>query len=244
MSSAQAVQRVSLQPAYILHSRDYRDSSVILDVLTPQFGRVSLVARGVRQAKSNRRALLQPFRALLVSWQGRGGLFTLTTVEESGRPIVLENLHLACGYYMSELVQRLLVQAEHNTELFALYDETIRALQLKSDPEPLLRRFEIQLLQSLGLLADFSQCADQQAVDPQLDYDFRTEFGAIALQGSAAATGVKVSGKTLLAMQALDFSDPQIRNEAKTLMRAILREHLGAKPLYSRELFHVYAKNH
>lgn len=241
---ANSVQRVSLQPAYVLHSRNYRDSSVILDILTPQFGRVSLVGKGVRQAKSERRALLQPFRSLLVSWQGRGSLFTLTTAEESGRPIMLENLALACGYYVSELVQRLLVQSEGSPELFALYDQTIRDLQKKCDPEPLLRQFEIRLLQSLGLLPDFSQCVDGHGrVDPQMVYFFEGGSGATPAIDLDASSGVRVTGKTLLAMDSLNFSEPDVRQQAKTLMRSILREQLGDKPLHSRELFHVYAKN-
>src|SRR5690625_3916350 len=82
--------RVDLHPAYVLHTRPYRDTSMLVDLFTPEHGRVALVAKGVRTGKSRRRALLNPFTALLVSFQGRGGLKLLTAVEAQGPGLILQ----------------------------------------------------------------------------------------------------------------------------------------------------------
>lgn len=239
----QNIQRVSLQPAYVLHARDYRDSSMIVDCLTPEFGRVSLVAKSAKGGRSNKRALLQPFRSLLISWQGRGSLQNLTAVEESGRAMSLHGIYQVCGYYITELLHRLLSQGEVTAELFALYDRCIRELEQKKQLEPLLREFELSLLQSLGLLADLTLCIDDDSpVSPEIDYYFEPEAG-IRMAGVAhRAVAAKVSGRTLLALDRLDFNDSEVQRESKRLMRAILRYYLGDKPIKSRELFEVYTR--
>ncbi len=242
MNVQQNVQRVSLQPAYVLHARDYRDSSMIVDFLTPEFGRVSLVAKGTRGGRSARRALLQPFRSLLISWQGRGSLQNLTSIEESGRAMSLQGVHQVCGYYLTELLHRLLSQGEVTTELFALYDRCIRELERRATVEPLLREFELCLLQSLGLLADLCICVDDDSpVSPERLYYFEPEVG-VTVEGVAhRAETAKASGRTLIALDKLDFSDAEVLRESKRLMRSILRYYLGEKPIKSRELFKVYA---
>ena len=232
-----------MQPAYVLHGRDFRDSSLILDVLTPAHGRVSLVARGVKNSRNSaKRALLQPFRSLLVSWQGRGELCTLTGVEESGKPMVLHDVYLICGYYINEISLRLLGRGESGSELFALYDDTVRRLEAREKPEPLLRSFEIRLLQLLGLAPEFSSCVyGHESVDPSIEYVYIPEGGALPLTEAQDANGVRVSGQTLLALDALDFSEESSRIEAKRLMRYVLSYYLGEQPIRSRELFAVYA---
>ncbi len=239
------IQRVSLQPAYILHSRDFRDTSAILDVLTPEYGRISLLAKGVKQPNSTRRAILQPFRSLLISWQGRGDLSVLTNVEEIGKPILLSDSYLACGYYLSELVQRLLSKSEQNMEMFANYDMSIRNLERKTNVEPLLRIFEIKALRALGLIPDFAHCVDEnRAIEATQMYKYSPERGVISLDGDDPnGATVNVTGYTLMAMEQLCFKEASVLTEAKKLMRFILFHHLGEKPLRSRELFHIYAKN-
>lgn len=243
MIIAQNVQRVSLQPAYVLHARDFRDSSMIVDFLTPEYGRVSLVVKGVKGARSNRRALVQPFRSLLVSWQGRGSLQNLTAVEESGRAMSLQGMHQICGYYITELLHRLLSQGEVTVELFALYDQCVRELEQKNTVEPLLRKFELSLLQSLGLLADLTLCIDDDStVSPEMTYFFEPEAGLRMAGVAHRAVAAKASGSTLLALDKQDFSSPQVLRESKGFLRAILRYYLGDKPIKSRELFEVYRK--
>lgn len=243
MTLAQNVQRVTLQPAYVLHARDYRDSSMIVDFLTPEYGRVSLVVKGAKGSRSNRRALVQPFRSLLLSWQGRGSLQNLTAVEESGRAMLLQGIHQICGYYITELLHRLLSQGEVTAELFALYDRCIRELDQKKSVEPMLREFELSLLQSLGLLADLTVCIDDDSiVSPDITYYFEPEAGVRMAGVAHRAVAAKASGRTLLGLSHRDFSSPQVLSESKGLMRAILRYYLGEKPIKSRELFEVYRR--
>lgn len=243
MTAGSDVQRIRLQPAYVLHSRDYRDTSAFLDVLTPAFGRVSLLAKGVKQSRfSARRAVLQPFRSLLVSWQGRGDLYTLTQVEEQGKPLILNGVWLICGYYISELTQRLATRGDASAEIFALYDATVRELAREASPEPLLRMFEVRLLHALGYAPDFSCCVNgHEPVDPEMQYRFTPEFGAVPAS-LAKGMGLPVSGRTLIALERQDFSASSVCTEAKQLLRGILRHYLGDQPLRSRELFKAYAK--
>lgn len=238
MVESNTTQRVSLQPAYLLHSRPFRDSSMIIDVLTPQFGRLSLMARGVRSGSSSRRAILQPFRSLLISWQGRGELPTLTTVEEAGAALMLEGVHLACGYYLSELVQRLVGSGEMQAEVFALYDRTIRSLAAREAPEQVLRRAEAGLLDALGLLPDLTtDTATGELVDTAGHYSVDVHEGP----RYSPESGSTVAGSTLLGLSSGGLSDRRELAEAKHLMRRLIGYYIGDKPLKSRELFHVYA---
>ena len=111
-----------LQAAYVLHYTPFRDTSFIVDFFTLEQGRIGLVARGARSAKSRTRALYQPFRPVLVTWiAGKGDLHTLTGIEESGPALDMGNSALACGYYLNELVLRLVGKSQAMPELFAHY---------------------------------------------------------------------------------------------------------------------------
>lgn len=242
MSNFQNIQRVSLQPAYILHSRAYRDSSLILDVLTPAYGRVALLAKGAKKPQSSRRAVLQPFRSLLLSWQGRGELQTLTKVEESGRTLALQEERLICGYYVNELLHRLLSHSDGDAELFVLYDDTLNALEETKNPELPLRQFEVRMLQNLGLFPDLNYCADTgDAVESDKYYNYVPDIGVLA--DDAGRDGqLRMSGRALLALQANTLDDREALNQSKLLMRSTLHYHLGDKPIHSRELFRLYAE--
>jgi len=242
------VSRADLQAAFVLHHRAFRDTSVIADLLTPNYGRVSVVARGARSAKSRRRALLQPFRPLLASWTGRSELMTLTTLEESGQALTLTGTALAYAYYITELAMRLVPVGQANVELFASYSQTLQALA-KPDAdvtglqgESLLRGFELELLDALGLLPDFSSCdVENHEIDVSQSYQFDPHAGQATL-GVTATSSVAVSGRALLAMHARDFyidavPDATLLLEAKRVMRQLLRVHLGPQPLKSRQVF-------
>lgn len=242
----------SLQPAFVLHHRPYRNSSVIADLLTPENGRISVVARGVRTSKSSRRALLQPFRPLLAAWVGRSELKTLTKLEDSGRALELQGDALAYAYYVSELSLRLIAIGEPNVHAFAAYTRTLNnlasgvtdadALQLETH----LRLFELDLLHSLGVLPDFAHSdSNHGAIKADAQYLFLPQLGIATIARDTAipnAEQVAISGATLLAMHRRDFSvdnqlDSAMLLEAKRLMRQLLRIHLGDQPLKSREVF-------
>jgi len=245
-----SAQRVSLQATFVLHHRPFRDTSVIANLLTPDLGRVDVVARGVRSAKSRRRHLLQPFRPLLASWVGRSELSTLTTLEESGVAYPLSGEALGCAYYVTELALRLVPRQAPAVEIFALYAgtlQTLAGLDEKSvagaptnsvQMECLMRGYETGLLDALGLLPDLTHSdVSGAALSPESLYRFDAINGTSTSADHVAVDTLSVHGKTLLGIAGKDFSDALVRSESKQIMRAMLRPHLGDQPLNSRAVF-------
>ncbi len=232
-------QATQLQSAYILHQRAYRDTSLLLEVFTREHGRVGLVARGARAPRSRIRGLLQPFQPLLLSWSGRGELGTLAGVEPAfdndGSVPRLSGTSLYSGFYLNELLMRLLQRHDPHPELFVAYGEALRTL-----PETLqrsLRLFEKQLLESLGygLLLDHE--ADSGApVSASADYIYALESGPVRSH-AGATSGLRVSGRSLLSLAADDLSDAQSLSDSKRLMRAALDLYLGGRELKTRGMF-------
>ncbi|MFC6979079.1 DNA repair protein RecO [Microbulbifer taiwanensis] len=185
------------QPAYILHSRPYRDSSLILELLTPEYGRVGCVARGARRDKQRRAQSLQPFSPLLVTLLGRGDLKTLGPVESAGSALWLKGRAVYAGLYANELLVRLLAAGEAQYEIFAGYQRLLQALEQLdgSDTQQLegpLRRFELQLLYQLGNCPQLSYCAHSQGpVSTGTQYRLESETGFIPVyrQGDARQPG-------------------------------------------------------
>ena len=137
-------QRVDLQPAFVLHSRRYRDTSLIVELWTAEWGRVAAVARGARQgSRRSQRVALQAFQPLLVSWSGRGSLKTLTTRESAGAAVHLAGKRLYSGLYVNELLVRLLAHEDPHPELYTAYVSLLDALAERSDLDVQLRQFEI-----------------------------------------------------------------------------------------------------
>jgi len=229
--------RVQLVPGYVLHLRPYRESSALLEVFTEGHGRVGLVARGVRSARSRQRAELQPFRPLKLSWSARGELGTLTGVEADGRAPALRGSALYSGFYVNELLVRLLARQDPHPDLYALYQDSLRRLAVEAGVEAVLRRFEKRLLEELGY-GLLLECEAHQgvAIEPQRYYDYHLESGPVAVAG-ADEQGFIFRGASLLALAREDLTAPEVLQDAKRLMRAALNLYLGGKPLKSRELF-------
>ena len=158
--------RFSLEPAYILHSRQYRESSLLLEALSREHGRVGLVARGARGAKSRWRNMLQPFRPLLLSWTQRGELGTLTGADQVASPPALVGESLFCGLYANELMVRFLYRSDPHSGLFDVYRHLLTQLAAEKPAQPLLRVFEKQLLQSAG----FGMQLDHEHGSDRLNY--------------------------------------------------------------------------
>src|SRR5262245_61441645 len=143
-------ERVTLEPAYILHSREYRDTSRILDVFSRRHGRLTLFARGARGPKSKLASLLMPFRALLLSWSGRGDAAQLTTAELHGEPANLPSRQVLPGFYLNELLMSLTTRHDPQPALFDDYAAALQRLGADAAPEAALRIFEKRLLAHLG----------------------------------------------------------------------------------------------
>lgn len=235
------ISRVVLQHGFVLHHRAYRDTSVLLELFTAEHGRIGAVARGVRKEKSRWAAFLQPFRPLLLSWSGRGELSTLTGVEEDGPVVSFPMAAMPCGFYLNEIMLRLLQRHDAHPGLFSNYAEALQRLgEPQSDSataqERILRTFEKHLLDELGYGLILDRAADTgAALQPEQRYSYELERGPVAY--NERSMSIPVSGATLLALGRLDLIDMQCLREAKRLMRAVLAHYLGDKPLHSRELF-------
>jgi DNA repair protein RecO (recombination protein O) len=225
---------VSLQPAYVLHHRPYRDSSRLIDCLSRDHGRVSLVARGVQRPKSPLRSVLMPFQQIAVSWVRKSELGTLTGAESLGVPVQLLPDVLMSGYYVNELLLRLVQSNEPQGEVFALYQRVLAELAVPDAGEIALRRFEKRLLEALGYGLSLSHEARSGAqISADTRYVYRPETGAcVADEFNEYA----VPGRVLLALAEERFDDAQVLRAARVILRDALDEHLGSRPLRTRDV--------
>ena len=232
--------RVENEPGYVLHARPWRETSLILEAFTRAHGRVGLTARGVRRPRSRLRGLLVPFLPLLLSWTGRGELPTLTGADSEGPGRALRGRALFSGFYLNELMLKLLPRNDAHRALFDDYRDALAGLGTGGAAEPVLRIFEKRLLDALGYGLTLHRDADTGApISPHRRYRYLPQHGPVEEPGTAAAEGVTVSGRTLLALARgrLGDGEERERQEARNLMRAILAPHLGPHPLGSRQLF-------
>lgn len=229
--------RVDLQLAYILHTRPYRDTSLLIDLLTPDYGRVTAVARGVRKNKTPKRQLLNPFSRLLICWQGKTDMKLLTGFESDNHFLTLTANHLYSGFYLNELLVRLLPEMDRHNGLYFAYEQSLDALCSGDDIEPLLREFEFRLLTELGYGLDFSTDARNDcAIVEQGFYECHVQEGFFSAAPDIAEQFL-LKGEWLLAIAAGDYTDPATRLAAKHLSRRMLKPLLGSRPLNSRQLF-------
>ena len=230
--------RYSLEPSYILHTRKYRESSLILEALSREHGRVALVARGARGAKSKWKNMLQPFRPLLLSWNQRGEMGTLTGADQVASPPALVAEPLFCGIYANELLTRFLQRSDPHPNLFDSYRNLLGALSAGESPQPPLRLFEKQLLEAagFGMQLEFEHgtgevlCADAW-------YHYVPESGPVRRDKGREQDQRLVSGSTLLALQSGNI-EPGHQRELKVLMRRLIAHYLGDRPLKSASLFY------
>jgi len=232
--------RIQDQPAYILHHRAFRDTSQILEIITPEHGRLSLMSRGSRGAKSRLKSILQPFRPLLIGWSGKGEMPTLTAAE----PQAVKNLNLTgkalpSAFYINELIMKLFHKHDVNQRIYYLYESIVRLLSDKHEIEPILRSFEKQLLEELGFGLNLSLNAESgEAVDVNEEYAYYLEHGPVNVKTVYDESYIlKLSGKSLLDLDANTLNSAQSLKDAKRLMRVILNYYLEGKPIKSRELF-------
>jgi len=226
--------RVDHQPAFVLHTYPWRETSLIVEALTRDHGRIALVARGAKRGTSQLRGLLSPFSALAVSWSGRGEVKTLVRAEWAGGLVPLRGDALLAGFYLNELIVRLLARADAHPALFGAYARALR--ELAGDDARLdlaLRAFEFELLREIGYLPALDVCADGEAVSPQARYRVDPQRGVVLADGSESAS---VSGATALAMAEGRFAQPGVAAEARTILRLIIRYHLDGRPLNTRRI--------
>jgi len=227
--------RVLQQPAFVLHSYPYRETSLIVDVFARDFGRIPLIAKGAKRPNSKLRGVLQTFQPLSISWSGKGEMRTLIEAEWVGGLLPVEKSALLCGFYLNELLIKLLARDDPHPALFDHYVSTLNQLA-HDEPAPIvLRKFERALLKETGVAGDFTRCStSHEVVDADRTYVVDPERGSRPALASDAWP--KVSGKTLLDMEHEDYADPVTQTQSKFLMRFLLAHHLGGATLNTRQI--------
>lgn len=230
-------------PCYILHRRDYRESSLILEILSREHGRVNLIAKGAKRNKKQQGISYNLYQEYLMSWVSKSELGTLIDVELATIMTSMSPKQMMTGFYINEIILRLLHKHESHPELFDSYNKTIRELTDNNTDSVLIRYFEKILLQSLGYGVIFDQDLNTgNAIHAEDNYYYKLDFGPTSNSQDSRA-GVPVSGRTLIGLNNETLTDTKNKNEAKVLLRSLLNQYLGDKPLASRTLYQEYIKN-
>jgi DNA repair protein RecO (recombination protein O) len=227
--------RITDQPGFVLHSYPYKETSLIVDVFSRDHGRVALIAKGAKRPHSKLRGVLQTFQPLSFGWTGKSEIRTLTTAEWIGGLLPLERSALLSGFYLNELLVKLLARDDPHPALFDHYVATLNQLA-HDEPAPIvLRKFELALLRETGVASVLTVCSKTgEPVEAQRMYVVDPELGP--RPAMPADTAPRVSGKTLLDMEHEDYGDPVTQSQSKFLMRFLLAHHLGGAPLNTRQI--------
>ena len=225
------------QPAFVLHAYPYRETSLIVEAFTPEFGRVAMVARGAKRPRSELRGLLQGFQPLLLSWSGQHELKTLQRAEWRGGLPRVGGGALLCGFYLNELLLKLLPREDPHPDVFAEYELALAELAAGRDQATVLRRFEVRLLAAMGYALPLVRDADTGApVDPAARYHYAFDRGPRRAPPSAGPRLPIVRGTTLIALSEQRYPDAATAAEAKRLMREVLDHYLEQRGVESRRV--------
>ncbi len=230
----------SQQPVFILHTYPFKETSLVVEMFSQEFGRIAAVAKGARRPLSAMRGMLQSFQQLAGTWSGKNELKTLHSLEWMTGLTLLKGEALMCGFYMNELLLRLLPRDDAHQRLFEYYAHTVQSLSALPSPldstqlAMMMRRFELKMLQELGYAVPLTHDEHGEIIHADETYRFEAEYGACAL--TATKQGIVLQGATLLNMARGDYDSPTTQSQSKQLMRYLLQHYLGEKPLHTRQL--------
>lgn len=230
-----ARQRVDGASAFLLHAYPYSETSLILEVFARDHGRLAILARGARRPRSALRGVLLAFQPLELGWFGGGEVKTLAKAEWLGGLGLLRGEGLLLGYYLNELLLKLLPREDAHAALFDAYAAALAALARGATEAAELRRFEKSMLKELGYGLVLDRDAGGGDIVAGRRYRYQIERGAVP--GETTEAGLPLSGKTLLDLAADDYADPRSLSEAKQLMRHLLAHYLSGQPLQTRRVF-------
>jgi len=226
--------RAENEPGYVLHTYPYKETSLIVEAFTRAFGRVALLARGARRPRSAMRGVLLSFHPLRLSWSASTELGNLISAEWSGALQPLNGRGLMCGFYLNELLLRLLPRDDPHEALFDIYAEALGRLSRGEAQASVLRSFEKRLLSELGYAPLLEREAMSGApIEPSRRYVYEPDKGPVATSGSMNSDFV-VSGQTLLDLAADEFGRPETRVEARMLLRSLIGQRLHGQVLHTR----------
>jgi DNA repair protein RecO (recombination protein O) len=227
--------RVANQPGFVLHSYPHKETSLIVDVFSRDYGRVAVIAKGAKRPHSKLRGVLQTFQPLAVGWSGKSEVRTLTTAEWVGGLVPLEKSALLCGFYLNELLVKLLARDDPHPALFDHYVSTLNQLA-HAEPAPIvLRKFERALLKETGVAANLTiSTTTDERVEADRVYVVDPERGP--RPAMPADISPRVNGQTLLDMENEDYSSSSTQSQSKFLMRHLLAYHLGGTPVNTRQI--------
>lgn len=226
--------RADQEPGYVLHSYPYKETSLIVEAFTRRFGRVGLLARGARRPRSAMRGTLLAFHPLNLSWSSSAELGTLRAVDWSGGQAALSGIGLMCGFYVNELLLRLLPREDPHERLFDVYAETLLRLATAGSGQAVLRGFERRLLGELGYAPVLDRDAASGApIDPGRRYVYELDRGPVAINGASPELST-VGGQTLLDIARDEYARPDTRDEARRLLRSLIAQRLGGQTLHTR----------
>ncbi len=229
--------KVNRQSAYVLHTRPYAESSLLVDVFSRDHGRCMLLAKGARRQKGGQRGTLMPFKPLLIGWSGKGALPVLTSAETTAHLTEISGFGLHAGLYANELLLKLLHRFDEHARLYFAYDDAVHRLSSGADPGETLRIFEKQLLREIGfgLILDHD-VETGEAIDPSVQYVYLPQSGPVA-SPAKGAVGIDVRGATLRELDGEVFRSQRSRSEARQLIRELILHQLGGRELRSRRVF-------
>jgi DNA repair protein RecO (recombination protein O) len=227
--------RVDHEPGYVLHTYPYKETSLIVEAFTRKFGRVALLARGARRPRSAMRGVLLSFHPLSLGWSGSADLANLMNAEWAGGMPLLGGRGLMCGFYVNELLLRLLPRDDPHESLFEAYVEALIGLATQEDVFAVLRGFEKRLLAELGYAPLLETDAASHPIDPERLYRYEPDRGPVPVNGTREGQLV-ISGRTLLDVAAGDYARAETRDEARVLMRALIGERLHGQSLHTRSI--------
>lgn len=228
-------QRVDGAAAYLLHAYPYSETSLILEAFVRDHGRLAILARGARRPRSALRGVLHAFQPLELGWFGGGEVKTLARAEWLGGIPLLRGDSLLLGYYLNELLLKLLPREDAHAVLFDAYAAALSALSRGATETAKLRRFEKTLLRELGYGLVLDRDAQGRPIVAERLYRYQIERGAVVADATDA--GLAIGGRTLLDLAEDNYADPRSLAESKQLMRYLLNHYLAGQPLQTRRVF-------
>ena len=229
--------RLQNQSAFVLQHWPYSETSLLVDLFTKTSGRVTVIAKGARRLKSRYRGVMLPFQPLTVLFAGKGDVKTLTGAESVGLRLILSRDHLMCGFYLNELIIKMLYRYDPYENLYSVYERALLELSRKSDAEFTLRRFEKHLLEQAGYgLHLHNDMSTGLPIDKNVLYRYLPELGPI-VDINGRNDGVLIHGDALIALEQEESFTGRVRKELKQLNRTVIATHLQGKPLNSRRMY-------